>query len=366
MPIFFVAVGIILGDLRQRHINAGLEKEQDLKKSRESMKRMKQWLDSAEKARRVLEARIVGQSTTVRALYEAAKELETLEIKEVYQAALKMLSKYFYVQKSSLYMREQNYYVLKASWGWDEKQMVEGKIPIGKSLMDIVFQDNKLITARDIISNEGAQKYEKQFGEVLAMVPIRNERETVGVINIEKMDFMAFNKPNLEMVELMTEWVGQAIRNIQFLLSAQDQMIMDPEFNIYNYQHFQTNINLEFARAKKHNLNLCVAVFKLNGFGFHPEATQHLLSHTLVTLLKRYCEEIDEVYRHRFDGTFAMIVPMRSKKDLENVFEKIKQGIKDVSGEITIGAVDYKKEIVNVDAFTKQLLSEGKLSVNKS
>jgi len=362
VPLLFTVVGALLGEVRQRHIEADLERREELEKCRESMKRMKEWLDSGDKARQILEARIVGQNTTVRALYDAACKMAAMDLASVYQEALNILASYFQVKKSALYVKEKDYYVLRSAWGWDEQQLVEGKVPVGSSLMDIVFHENRAVTIQDILKQRDSEKYMGHYGEALAMIPIRDEKNApIGVVNIEKMDFMAFNKPNLDMIELVVEWISQTLRNIKFFDSMRVQLIRDAEYDIFNYSYFEQRLQQEFQRARNFNLPLNVSVIKLSRFGFLSPDAQRLAVKTLVTLMKRAVAETDTVFRYRYDGTFAILSPMKQRADMSNVFHELHQGLKPLSGELVTGSVDFQKEMASPEEMMKSVLKECRL-----
>ena len=333
-PIAFILVGMILGNIRQRHIVLEAERSRLLAQREKEIKSSKKQIELSETSKRVLETRIVGQTTTVKTLYEAARALETLNFENVYKGCLDILTKHFQVHKASVYIREGDYYVLKAAYGWGEGSAVEGKIHRDKSLMQIVFKENRPITVKDILKKEDSQKYAHLYGQALAMFPIQDEKgRPIGVVNIEKMDFLSLNKSNLQIIGLMVEWVSQALNKILLLKSMDAQLIYDEEYQIYNYHHFKDVLESEFARAKRHGLSLTVSLVKLEQFGFLKEQAQKIFSKMVVTLLKKFMMETGMIFKYRFDGTFVVISPMQTKEGLRKQFNKLTSALKNLSME---------------------------------
>ena len=331
-PIAFTLVGIILGNIRQRQITLETQQNHLLAQQEKEIKNFKKQIELTETSKRVLETRIVGQTTTVKTLYEAARKLETLNFENVYRGCLDILSKHFQVHKASVYIREGDYYVLKAAYGWGGGSVVESKILQDKSLMQIAFKENRPITVTDILKRGDSQSYAHFYGEALAMFPIQDEAgQPIGVVNIEKMDFLSLNKSNLQIIGLVVEWVSQALNKIIFLKSMNSQLIYDEEYQIYNYRHFKDVLESEFSRAKRYQLDLTVSLVKLEQFGFLKEQTQKIFSKTVVTLLKKFMTPHDMIFKYRFDGTFVVISPMQTKEQLHKLFNKVITALKNLS-----------------------------------
>jgi GGDEF domain-containing protein len=212
--------------------------------------------------------------------------------------------------------------------------------------MDIVFEEKRMITVRDILSRPDSNRYAAHYGEALAMMPLKNQEERVqGVINIEKMDFFAFNRVNLEMIELAVDWVSRAIAEIQLFHRTRAQLIRDEEYGIYTFAYFEKSLNEEFERARKFQLHFSVGVLKLERYGFLAPESQKLMGKSLVAFLKRHLSETDRLFHYRFDGTFAVLAPMRTAEELEVLLEKALPEIEKLSGHLTCKTNEYHGQV---------------------
>lgn len=351
LPIAFVAVGILLGDIRQKSIRSEEEKEAVIHEKEDLLKRLKDSFESSERGRKVLEARIVGQTTTMKTLYDAASKLNALHPEDVYHGCLEILAQHFQVHRSSLYRKEGNYYELKATWGWEGGQ-VEGKIPCEKSIMHLAFEENRTVTVRDILARKDSHQYIDEYGKVLAMVPIRGASgEPVGIINLEQMDFLALNRPNLEMIELLADWTSQALSHVEFLAKTRAQLIR-AEDDLYSYSYFQKVLQDEWRRAKHYGLDLTVAILKLERFGFCDEKAQRWLLHALKVAMLRNLEASDGLFHYQFEGTFAVIAPMRKKAEVLQDLGKAAKELETLAGREAT-AVGKPKLILSAIEFHK-------------
>ncbi|MBL7158090.1 MAG: GAF domain-containing protein [Candidatus Omnitrophica bacterium] len=328
VPLAFVLVGAFLGNIRQKYINMDKEKSAALSNKIESLDGLNQRYEALEKAKKVLEARIVGETTTVKTLYKAAEKLDAMDAKSIYQGGLDILAGHFQVKKASVHIREGGYYVLKSYMGWTEKEAVEGKVSEEQSLMDLVFEKNGVVTVQDILKEKASHRYISQYGQVLAMFPLRDEKNhPIGVLNIEEMDFLSFTRPNLELIELVVNWVSRALCNKKLYDVATSESINDKELGVYSFHYFGSVLENEFIRATDYKLPLAVSLVKLDRYGFFGEEKQKLLNEAVIALLRRYLPVTDMVFKYKYDGMFALISPMSSEKLVMKKIADVEKGI---------------------------------------
>ena len=329
LPAAFVIIGSLLGGIRQKYKDSQAQKEREMDRLQEDLRGANEQLQASEKARRILESRIVGETSTVKTLYVAAKKLETLNDQSIYSGCLDLLGEYFQVSKASLYIKSGDYFILKASRGLSQAEIVEGKAIEKNSIMALVLKQNSPVTVRDILQYKDSQDYIAQYGKVLAMFPLKDENgQTRGVVNIEKIDFLQLNKTNLELMELIVDWAGRALSNKQICDIALEKKFWDEEYDLYSFGYLSFALERELARAREFNTPLTLSLLKLEGFGFFHKATQDLLSRTVISLMKHNFAATDMFFRHRIDGVFVLISPQHPKNNVLANFEKLSQELK--------------------------------------
>jgi len=317
VPIAFVVTGIMIGAIRQKYLDRQRESDRELEARNSDMEALRRQIEESRKTKSVLEARIVRETSTVRTLYDAAKRIETMEVSGIYGACLAILADNFQVEKSSLYMLEDGYCVLKAANGWAEGESVEGKVALEDSIMGIAVEKKEPVAIKDILSHPDANKYLSQYGQVLAMFPIRDGAgASIGVVNVEKMDFLLFSKANLELISLVVDWMSRAMENRKLYEVARAGMIWDIELEVFRYNHFADSLRGEFREAAAFGTDLCLALLKVEGFGFVDDDVRVLLRKTAIGAIRRCFRDTDKIFSYRFDGTFAVICPLRPEKDV--------------------------------------------------
>ncbi|MCH7591121.1 hypothetical protein IIB34_08825 [PVC group bacterium] len=358
LPLIFILTGILVGNIRQMYKNQETQVQEKLTAAGREVEQLVKNLEAAEKNQRILESRIVGTATTVKTIYDAAKIFEATDSNGMYKACLDVLGKYFWVKKASVYVREGSYLILKASHGWTEGETVEGKMDIRKSIMNIAITHNDMLTVKDILKHKGAEAYQEQFGKFLAMIPFRNSSgEAIGVVNIEHMDFLLFNRPNLEVIQMIIEWANNALESKMQYKKLVEKNIFDDELGIYTFKHFGNVLEHEFNRAKTHakSLTLTCIYFKIDKFGFFLPDVQRLISKQFVASVKLRMRPIDRLFQYKFDGMFVLVCPMRTAKEQDKIYESVNKDFEEANKVLKSPvvvrkqAVEYQNSMVSFE-----------------
>lgn len=370
LPISFLIVGAFLGAIRQKYRDLEENMLQRIEKVEQSLKVEHQKTETEYKIRRNLEKRIVGEASTINTLYDIAKKFETLDIDSIYKGCLEALAERLDVTKSTMYFQEGDYYVLKAEHGVGLGAAVEGKKLIKDSIMKIPFETNKPTTVKDILAREDAHLYADQYNQVLAMFPVRNESgEPIGVVNIEQMDFVSFNKPNLHIVDVVVDWMSRALYIRKRYEDIEAQLIFDKEYGIYRYNYLSDMVQREFNRAREYNVPVTLSFFKIDRYGFVNETVQHFLTESFIAIAKRFVNVSDMLFHYKFYGVYALISPMKRAKDVEDDFSKIIEEWNSIQNsdehtnapKLIVGDVELSSEMENAEDWFKEACKKCKI-----
>ncbi|MBT3394695.1 MAG: hypothetical protein HN411_06285 [Waddliaceae bacterium] len=355
LPLAFITVGMTLGALRQKYKNQEEKRAEIIEKQKNDMLRVQDDLDRAVKVRDALEKKIVGETSTIMTMYEISKKFGSLKVEDIYSGCLDILENLFQVDVSSLYIIEGGYYVLKASRNWAESSEVEGKIKLDGSIMDLARKKNGIVTAKDIVSDKDSQKYFSEYSKLLAMFPIRNvEGEFIGAVNIEKMSFILFNATNINLMEVIVNWMSSSLQALMTNEALQGQLPWDKEYKVCHHSYFDNILEHEFLRAKEHGFKLTVSLIKIEKFGFLNKESQRLTLNSLIALLKRHMGNLDIIFHYKFDGTIAIISPMKDGKTTTSDIGKVVKGWKKVSATGEKDSV-HTELVFSTSALTKKM-----------
>ncbi len=355
LAVAFLMTGSILGEIRQKKIEAEKETGESLVQFSEKLRQIESAYETSERSRRILEARIVGQATTIRTVHDAVQKLQSLDMTDIYRGCLDILANHFQVTKSSFYNLEDDFFLLKASRGWDSGHVYEGKIEKTRTLMQFVLSENRMLTVRDLLSLKEASGLSDQFGDVLAMLPVRGQDGKIkSVINLEKMDFLGFNKSNLELIALVADWTSQALIRISTLQSIRSRIIEDPDEQVFTFSHLQSCVEREVLLSQVSGRSFALSLLQIKQFGFFEDATQKILKTSFVAALRRTLPKTSVIFKHRFDGIYAVLTPEASKDILAPAFEEVERIMNKFSAALKIQTVHPSADTASAQELMKK------------
>jgi len=155
LSALFILIGFLLGEERSRAnltIKRGQEKYTKLRNEFEALAMEHLALKNVNTE---LQGRILGQTETVNTIYEAAKDLVSLKIDQLYPSVVRLTQKMMKADKCSLYVWEHDGYVLRGHAGWngqiEHRQDAIAKCDIVKKAV----AENAVTTVKDVFKSDG-------------------------------------------------------------------------------------------------------------------------------------------------------------------------------------------------------------------
>lgn len=344
LPILFLVISVFLGSLRQKY----LEKEQStsarLQEAEFDLSQIKNDLETSNAIKTKLESRIVSETKTIQTLYESSIKLESLDLKQIRQGCLEIFKKNFDVTKASYYIVQDQHFVLAASVGWDEGRDSEAKVSINKSVLKYALHSGKCISAKEIIRNQATDGILDSEEKPFVILPLsENTKNKDAVISIEAIDFLALNQANINMMSILAEWTSKAIQNAVFIEQAKMLSMYSDVDGVAGYNLLIADIAKEHARAVAYQQPLSIITLRLHKYGFMKIELQDLLKRLLITSIQSKKGLVDRIYKHRFEGIYFLVCPMRDEANACQLLNQMKQSFHSIGD----GADSHKKEILS-------------------
>lgn len=324
-PLAFLIFSLLLGSIRQKQFaNVSELREKNFQKEEQINNHLSERKILNEKVQ-ALEKRIVGETSTIQTLYAVAKKLESLDLENIFHACLEIIQENFQVSKASLYFLEGKHFVLKAYLGWAPGAQIEGKIPYHKSIMSLCVKEKRLLTIKQLLAHPDFNQFLSETENVLALVPLMNNKDKVmGVLNIETIDFLSYNKQNLKLIELICDWTSHALEKKSFFDQMQQFIVYDVNSHLFTLNHFYNQAEYEFVRARRYGRELTLSMIKIRRFGFFSEETQETLHQTFSSILKQLEKDAVQIFLYRFSGTYAVLFVDQDVSQTDSALKNIK------------------------------------------
>jgi len=309
IPGYFCIASTVLGSIRQKYIETEHEKDLLILKYKENTAELEEEGHVLEKTKKILESRIIGETATLKTLYQSASALESLDIGKVYSGLLDILKDNFGVKKAGVYCIEDQHFLLCSSIGCTDQEVVESKIRVEQSIMKLALQSNTILTIKNIIDIHGSTEHVEAYGTTLLLAPLKNAENTVAVLNIMDMEFYMLTKANVNMISLLLQWISRSIENIDKYRITESKLIKDEDKDIYTYAYLLKRMPEEYATAINQKQPLAVCVIKIRDFGLQEEAAKDFLERTTISVLHNCLVQDDLLFKYKFRGLYVAVAP---------------------------------------------------------
>jgi diguanylate cyclase (GGDEF)-like protein len=332
MLFSYIFVSIFIGQMYDRLRNQLFSLQHDHDDLKAQFNNLKQHHQSLQLVNEELEKRLVGRQATLSSLYEMARGLEKLDEKHLFQGLLELLVKFMHASKCCLFLKKENgSLVLAANQGYadDERALLETK-GMENSLIQTALRGEFPLSFRG--GHEEQARLPHPFRSLMAS-PIRllTTGQTVGIITVDEMPFLAVNAGNLRILGIIADWAAQNIEKARAFKDLQARELDDQLTGVYSNGYFRIRIVEEMNRSQRHEVPFSLFLLKIRKYEeMNPENQKDLLA-IFGLVFQRSLRGIDIVCRYNRPDTFVVILPMTEEGGLSILQEKLRFEIESYS-----------------------------------
>ncbi len=272
-----------------------------------------------QKANMELEKRIVRRQTTMKTLYDMARNLESLEEKALHRGVIDIMTRFIKAQKCCFFIVSATGKVeLAESKGYraDELTQLVEKKTVNRLFLSAMVAESA-ISFRDGYEEE----IERQpFERCLMAAPLRHEQthQLLGILTIDDAPLLAFNSGNMRIFNIIADWTARALIKSSMVTKLKEKEIDNDEVGTYSYKFFNTRLAEEASRFMRHNTQFSVAVLRINHYEKIEPAQQASLNQALKEIFARSIRFHDLICRYRSPDMFAILFPL--SEEIEGTF----------------------------------------------
>lgn len=211
--LLFVIFSILIGKVRTGQV----AKLNEVKKKKESLEkkisRLQGRNDKISQINNELSDRIIHHSFSYSTIYEMAKKMRTLNIEDLYPAALNFISEAIEVEKCSFYVCNNGQLELVSTRGWDEQDENKRSLINSNKLVEQVLKNKETRAVHDFLAHIEEETPLSIEDEVIISIPITYglDKRVFGIINIEKIPFNRFNSDSISLLNIVSAWISDSL-----------------------------------------------------------------------------------------------------------------------------------------------------------
>lgn len=243
-PMFLLVAGYVFGELRmtwQRRLQR-LQDQAEISTQEAADSRAR--LQQAETALVELQGRVLGQTSTMKRLYQIAQSLNVLSVEKILLELMGVLEDLLHVEQASVYRVEENQKFARlavrtgGATGNNSLQIEKNE------LMARVIREGKILTFADAADRPAP----------IYTVPILREDRTYALIVIHKLPFAKVTADTQELLGVLARWAGASLERATSFEKARETQATYPNSRVLREPFFLELCQLEVERRDRYDI----------------------------------------------------------------------------------------------------------------
>jgi hypothetical protein len=324
LPICWLIISVVLGELRQRQIREREELIEHLKSSHDRENTFAKHYEQIKTRKEQLELSIAGRVKTEIGALRAAKAIEKLDPDHVLEGVMKMVRSSIGADKFSIYLLEDNQLRLHSNHGWTvaDEQSIPNVYRFDEPLFQAMVARRELVTIR---THEGERLLAKQ-GLIASPLFDSDSGQIIGMLKIESISFLDFNLETVEIIKAICEWIALAVSHARYYQIAVDDTVVNPEHNLMTRSFFNRYKDYITALARRLKFNVFMLNVTVLNYDTMPTDEQIRVARSLAEVVDGTLRNVDFAFDHQqINGSYGIILPATDINGAQIVKDKIEK-----------------------------------------
>ena len=204
-------------------------------------------------------------------------------------------------------------------------------LPLSSSpIMEAAILSGKYILEDSFIDSKYYRKSDNKFfkKDYFATIPLKIEKEIVGVLNINDGEKVSFNVSNLDFVLKLSEFISMTVSNAVLYERTKKLSVTDGLTGISNRPNMEQVLRSEFERSMRYGAPLSVVLLDVDHFKGVNDTYGHQKGDEILvafaSLLKKFCRANDTAARYGGEE-FLMILPQSDAQGAFKIAERVRE-----------------------------------------
>ncbi len=361
-PVLFLIVGAALGELRESHKRAHKRLAIRYDEVETSLQDLAQRYLASMELSRELERRITTQTSTVTTLYQAAKSLENMEMRELSPSVLELTASFVEVDSCAIYLRQNGRFILEAARPRNPGFERPEELDTAHGLPAMVMAQRRTATVRDLVADATPAQVSRR--RPLMVTPLLSEDdEVMGMLIVERMPFLRFTPAAVRLFSLLGDWASSAYQRALKFRQTKDRNVEDEITGAYNYFYVLKRVGEEMERARQYGIPMSLLVITVADYGDIPLIRVPNVLRTLSLILNHQVRPYDVLGKYLTEGVFLLLLPHASMQQSISLGERISREVEafgfkpfddDRDLRLITGATSLSESVTSAEALVEE------------
>lgn len=331
-PLIGVAVGLV-GDIPRNALRLANE---EVERLTANLAQATARYDVVLAAKEAVDRRVVGQVQTLASLYEAARELESLDPRQVPPAIARLLARFIEAEAVAVYVGEGAEPPLAAAVGEHPRRA-------------------ERVELAAVIAAEADGAAPEADGAWLMAAALRTpEGAPRGAIVVERLPFRQHTAGTRQMLALVADWASRALAHSEAYAAAREAQRDHPVTGIRQGRYMEDRLIAERSAARRYSLALSLVMLRCPALtALSPDdPAWGDLAKPIASELKRRVRTNDVAGHFRAEDCFLLILPCTPGEGARVLAARIEEALPGTQAEVA----SFEAPDQDADALVDELL----------
>ncbi|MFQ5849291.1 MAG: GAF domain-containing protein [Candidatus Binatia bacterium] len=324
-PLMWFSAAVVIGELRMRQVHEREELRTNLSEAEQREQAIANAYRRLQSAKESLETRVAGQLRTTASMYQAARTMGHLDPGEALRGGAAMVRSAMNPQQFSLFLLNGDLLEASMTEGWNKDDSFSRSFTRQSPLFREVIGNRRMLSRANpedgpVLGDEGffaGPLTDMESGEVL------------GMLKIERLEFLDFNLSSVESFKILCAWIGTAVANGRRYQMARSGSIDDNQQSLPLYNgFFRRQMEMLTGLAKRIGFDVFMIVVRLVNARSLTEEKQNLIHATMARAAKDALAGTDLGFSYEHTRCESTIVlPGTCLENAQIVADKVKASL---------------------------------------
>lgn len=268
--VLFLITNLVLGELGSMFYREIEEAQGQLEETEKAHTLLKAQYEALQLVKDELSERIVGQTSSILSVYEAAKRLESLDEDQIHSALLEITARFIGAESCSLFLVDPNTgeAKLEKRYGWTLEEKARCGTPrfeLGRGIVGRVVEENRMLTLKELSSERSLADAARETPlETILAAPLVNDNKVEAVINVERIPFLKYSPTNIRLFYLIADLGSTALLNSRKFSRMKKENIVDVETGLATVAFLETTMKAELQRYRRTGMEFCFCLMQID------------------------------------------------------------------------------------------------------
>ncbi|MBF0161483.1 MAG: GAF domain-containing protein [Magnetococcales bacterium] len=320
-PLLWLVTAVLFGEIRMRFARRMEQAIQERSAAIQELERLTAAHNRLKKQKNHLEEQVASQMHSLATTYQAARSIRRRSHADVTTSAAEMIKQVLNPGSFSIFDVNNDRLVASITVDWSDESTLDKQFDSHSPLYQAIVAKRKLLCV--------AHREDRPFleGQGVLAAPLLDSAsdDVIGMVKIERMNFLDINPHTLSNFASMCEWISAAYQRASRHETLRSFRHFNPDSQLHSYSFLEKQTEFLLQLGRRVGFDVFLILMRLEGGEDLPNAIRVGIPRLVSQALGRALRKTDISFDHETPGSsFAVLLPNTPAKNVYIVQEKLR------------------------------------------